>query len=200
MNMDNYIEGSVVVEKGAFVFNSVLKGKTVIKKGSCIENSIIDDSIVEEDAMVKSSTISNSEIGRKSTIGPYAHIRLNSIIGDECRIGNFVEIKNSLIGYKTNICHLAYVGDTLCGSGVNFGCGVVIVNYDGKCKNKTIIGDNVFIGCNSNIIAPIVIKDNAFIASGSTITDDIDEFGFAIARSRQITKANYSQKYGYKKV
>ena len=198
--MDNYIEASVVVENGAFVFNSVLKGKTVIKKGCIIENSSINNSIIEENVSIMSSTITDSEIGKNSTVGPYAHIRLNSIIGDECRIGNFVEIKNSLIGFKTNICHLAYVGDTLCGSGVNFGCGVVIVNYDGKVKNKTIIGDNVFIGCNSNIIAPIVIKDNAYIASGSTITDDIDEFGFAIARSRQITKDNYSKKYGYKKV
>lgn len=198
--MNNYIEGNVVVEDGAIVFNSVLKGKSVIKKGSMIENSVINNSIIEDDVIVKSSTITDSEIGRKSIIGPYAHVRLNSIIGDECKIGNFVEIKNSLIGFKTNICHLAYVGDTLCGCGVNFGCGVVIVNYDGKNKHKTIIGDNVFIGCNSNIIAPIVIKDNAFIASGSTITDDIDEFGFAIARSRQITKDDYSKKYGYKKV
>lgn len=124
---------------------------------------------------------------------------MNTSVEANCRIGNFVEIKNSKIGEGTKISHLTYLGDTTCGKNVNWGCGCVTVNYDGKFKNKTYIGDNVFIGCNTNLIAPLSVGNNVFIAAGSTITDDIPDEAFSIARTRQITKEDYARKYSYTK-
>ena len=149
---------------------------------------------------VMQSLVNDSTVGKEAKIGPFTHLRMNTIIGDYDRIGNFVEIKNSVIGQKTNVSHLTYVGDTDCGSGVNFGCGVVTVNYDGKHKFRTTIGDNVFIGCNSNLIAPVKVENGGFIAAGSTITEDLKEDDFAIARAKQVTKKGYAKKFGYKKV
>ena len=120
---------------------------------------------------------------------------MNAIIGPNNRIGNFVEVKNSMLGDTTKASHLSYLGDSQIGDNVNIGCGSITVNYDGKKKHKTIIGNNVFVGCNSNLIAPVEIKDDAFIAAGSTITDNVDESDLAIARSRQINKKGYAKKY-----
>lgn len=179
---------------------SVILGKSKIHTGAIIgPNSEVIDSNIEENASVLHSVVKESFVGKNAKIGPFTHLRMNSRIGDNDRIGNFVEIKNSKIGEKTNISHLTYVGDTDCGRGVNFGCGVVTVNYDGKNKFRTTIGDNVFIGCNSNLIAPITLKNGSFIAAGSTITEDLDEDDFAIARCKQDTKKKYAKKYGYKK-
>ena len=146
------------------------------------------------------SLVNDSTVGKDAKIGPFTHLRMNTVVGEGDRIGNFVEIKNSTIGRKTNVSHLTYIGDTDCGSGVNFGCGVVTVNYDGKNKFRTTIGDNVFIGCNSNLIAPVTIKTGGFIAAGSTITDNLEEDDFAIARAKQVTKKGYAKKFGYKKI
>jgi bifunctional UDP-N-acetylglucosamine pyrophosphorylase/glucosamine-1-phosphate N-acetyltransferase len=189
VSIDSFIEPGVKIYNNCKIINSVIKAGATIKDNSIIINSQVGASIISN------SVIEDSIIGDNVTIGPYAHIRLNSNIGNNCRIGNYVEIKNSLLGDSTKCAHLTYIGDANVGSNCNFGCGTVTVNYDGINKNKTVIGNNVFIGCNANLIAPIEIKDNAFIAAGSNITDNLDIDDFAIARARQVTKKGYSKKY-----
>ncbi len=185
----------VIIEENVVLRNCILMGNTIIHKGCTIKDSEIQDSIIFDENEIKYSVIHHSIVGKKCQIGPFSHIRNNSMISGENRIGNFVEIKNSKIGIKSKLSHLAYMGDTLCGNNVNFGCGSITVNFDGKNKNKTNIGDNVFVGCNSNLIAPIDIASNSFIAAGSTITSDLEPGDFAIARSRQVTKNGYASKY-----
>lgn len=204
-----YIENSKTISIGPDVClepksiirsGSIILGNSLIKSNAVIgPNSEISNSYIGENAIVAHSVVVDSSVGKGAMVGPFTHLRMHTSVGDYDRIGNFVEIKNSTIGEKTNISHLTYVGDTECGKGVNFGCGVVTVNYNGVSKFKTTIGNNVFIGCNSNLIAPIKIKNGAFIAAGSTITEDLEEYDFSIARMKQITKSGYAKKYGYKK-
>lgn len=186
IGIDVILEDNVVIRGSSKIYN-----KTTIKKDSIIIDSNIFDSFVDNNVLIESSKVIDSKIGMNTTIGPYAHLRGNNVIGNNVRIGNFVEIKNSKIGDKSKIAHLAYIGDTIMGCNVNFGCGAITVNYDGVNKYKTIIEDNVFVGSNSNLIAPIILKKNSFIACGSTITDSLEENDFAIARERQIIKKNY---------
>ena len=153
--------------------------------------SRISDSDIGDNTSVLSAVILNSTIGENVSVGPFAYIRPGSYIADRVKVGDFVEIKNSKIDSGTKISHLTYVGDSDVGYGVNFGCGTITVNYDGLKKHRTVIGNNVFIGCNTNLVAPVEVGDNAFIAAGSTITDEIPPKSFAIARQRQITKENY---------
>ncbi|MDE6241142.1 MAG: bifunctional UDP-N-acetylglucosamine diphosphorylase/glucosamine-1-phosphate N-acetyltransferase GlmU [Anaeroplasmataceae bacterium] len=178
----------------------ILGHSTIYPKVILGPNTEIKNSVVYDNAKISHSVVLDSCIGKESTIGPFAHIRNNSYIGEANRIGNFVEFKNTTTGYKTYASHLSYVGDTNCGSGVNFGCGTITVNYDGKKKYTTTIGDNVFIGCNSNLISPIEIRSNSYIAAGSTIVNDLCEGDFAIARAPQTTKTSYAEKYNYKRV
>lgn len=183
---------SVVSDKAKILFNSVILGKCEIKDDVIIgPNSIIVDSIIGKGSSVLNSFITNCIIGERSTIGPYAHLREMTNIGSDCRIGNFVEIKKSKIADKTKASHLAYIGDADIGINCNFGCGSITVNYDGVNKHKTIIGDNVFIGCNTNLVAPVTIHNNSFLACGSTITSDVPEKTLAIARSKQLNKIDY---------
>lgn len=168
-------------------------GKDVTLNGEVI----INNSKIASNCEIISSKIDNSIISNNCKIGPFSHIRNNSLINENVRIGNFVEIKNSLIGKNTKISHLSYIGDCLCGDNVNIGCGVITVNYDGKNKYKTIIGSSSFIGCNSNLIAPIEIGESSMIAAGSTLTKSTNKNSFTIARSKQITKENMASKYPY---
>lgn len=162
-----------------------------------IGECILNHANIGEGTVIRSSTVSDSSIGKDCTVGPYAHIRDRSEIGNSVRIGNFVELKHASIGDRTKISHLTYVGDCKCGKEVNFGCGVVTVNYDGKKKHETVIGNHVFIGCNANLIAPIEIGDNVFIAAGSTVTSSVKKDDFVIARARQIVKEEGAKKYPY---
>lgn len=132
-------------------------------------------------------------------MGPFAYLRPETVIGEHARIGDFVEIKKSTIGNNTKVSHLTYIGDAEVGSGCNFGCGTVVVNYDGKKKNKTIIGNNVFIGCNTNLVSPVKLQDNTYTAAGSTITDEVPEGNLAIARARQVNIKGWVEKKGLKK-
>ena len=183
---------SKVSDKALILFNSVILGECDIKDDVVIgPNSIIVDSVIYEGAQILNSYITNSIVGAKSTVGPFAHLRDNTNIGSNCRIGNFVEVKKSMIGDKSKASHLAYIGDSDVGIDCNFGCGSITVNYDGVNKYKTVIGDNVFIGCNTNLVAPVKIHNNSFIACGSTITADVPENTLAIARSRQLNKIDY---------
>ena len=195
------IGNDVTIEAGTTIYQgSLILGKTSIGRNCVVgPNSEIFNSTLKDGSKLLHSVCYDSTLEENSSVGPFSHIRMNTVVGQDNRIGNFVEMKNSVIGPKTNVAHLTYVGDTDCGGGVNFGCGTVTVNYDGKNKYRTTIGDNVFIGCNSNLIAPVSIGSESFIAAGSTITDSIDENDFAIARAKQVTKKGYAKKFEFKK-
>jgi len=187
----------VIIEEGVWIYpNTTIIGQSVIKKGARVgPNTEIDDSVIKEFAVVRQSIIVDSEVGQGSTIGPFAHLRKNAIIGKNNRIGNFVEVKNSTTGDDTKAAHLIYLGDATIGSNVNFGCGSITVNYDGVKKHQTVIGDDVFIGCNVNLVAPIKVSSNVFIAAGSTVTKDIPKGSLAIARNKQINKEDYAKHF-----
>lgn len=176
--------------KDNFVENSTLHNSVKLGHFNQISNSTID-----ADCSINASVIEDSVVGCGVEIGPFAHIRPNSNIGDGCRIGNYVEIKNSTLGKNTKVAHLAYVGDAVIGDNCNIGCGVIFANYNGKEKNKIVVGNNVFIGSNSNLVAPVIIGDNVYICAGSTVTKDINSGEFVIARSRETIKPNRAKEY-----
>ncbi|MFX0549675.1 bifunctional UDP-N-acetylglucosamine diphosphorylase/glucosamine-1-phosphate N-acetyltransferase GlmU [Hathewaya histolytica] len=198
---NTYIGSEVEIGSDTIIYpGNVIEGKTVIKEGCMLyPNSRIKDSIIGAQVTIQSSVVLDSNIGENTTVGPFAYIRPDSNIGKNARIGDFVEIKKSTIGDNTKVSHLTYIGDSEVGSKCNFGCGTVIVNYDGKEKHKTIIGDNVFIGCNANLISPVEIKNNSYVAAGSTITKEVPEGSLAIARARQTNIDKWVEKKGLKK-
>ena len=195
------ISSEVFIESGVTIYpNTFITGKSYIHSGAVVgPDSEVHNSEIHSGAQIRHSLVTDSRVGENTTVGPFAHLRNNTEVRSNCRIGNFVEIKNSIVDEGTKISHLTYLGDTDCGKNVNWGCGCVTVNYDGKYKHRTVVGDNVFIGCNTNLIAPIKVGNNAFIAAGSTITEDIPDEAFSIARTRQVTKEDYARKYPYTK-
>ena len=188
-----YISKESDVSKNAIILaNSYILGNSKIADDAVIgPNTIIVDSKVGENSKIINSYIENSEVGKNVNVGPFAHLRDNTVLKDNCRIGNFVEVKKSVIEHDSKASHLAYIGDSFIGKNCNFGCGAITVNYDGYRKWQTIIGDDVFVGCNTNLVAPVKINDNSFIACGSTITNDVPKNTLAIARSRQLNKIDY---------
>lgn len=190
------ISKNAIIEKGAIIGNNcIIEGSSHIFSNAKIENSTIVNSIIKEKAIITNSVITDSFVDEKTSVGPYSHIRGNAKIGKECKIGNFVEIKNCQIGDRTKACHLAYLGDAEIGEDCNIGCGVIFANYNGLEKYKTFVGNRVFIGCNSTIVAPCTLQDECFIAAGSTITKCVDKRSFAIARSRQENKEAFYNPY-----
>lgn len=190
---NTYIECDVIIGQDTVVYpGNVIEGSTVIGE-SCLlySNNRITNSIVGDDVTIENSVVLNSKVGDNTTVGPFAYIRPETTIGSNARIGDFVEIKKSTIGDGTKVSHLTYIGDAEVGEKCNFGCGTVVVNYDGKSKYKTTIGNNVFIGCNTNLVSPVEVEDNTYIAAGSTITEKVPEGSLAIARARQINKENW---------
>ena len=179
---------------------TILRGKTVIGAGCTIgPDSLLEDTIVGDSTILNSVQAYQSVIHDHVKIGPFCHIRPNSEIKSGVKIGDFVEVKNSVIDESTAVAHLTYVGDSDVGKRVNFGCGVVTVNYDGLHKHRTQIGDDCFIGCNTNLVAPVTLGNGVYTAAGSTITDDVPDGALAIARSRQEIKEGYAyQKLGDK--
>ncbi len=190
---NTYIECDVIIGQDTVVYpGNIIEGTTVVGENCVLySNNRITNSIIGDDVTVENSVVLNSKIGNNTTVGPFAYIRPETTIGDNARIGDFVEIKKSSIGDGTKVSHLTYIGDAEVGEKCNFGCGTVVVNYDGKAKYKTTIGNNVFIGCNTNLVSPVEIEDNTYIAAGSTITEKIPEGSLAIARARQINKENW---------
>lgn len=187
IDIDVKIEGDVIIHPNVY-----LTGKTLIKEGSEIyPNTKIFNSYIGENCVIDASIILDSKIGNNTNIGPFAYIRPGSFIGNKVRVGDFVEIKNSVIGNSTKISHLSYVGDSEVGERCNLGCSTITVNYNGKDKNKTIIGDDCFIGCNSNLIAPVVIEKNSYVAAGTTVTEKVKSNSLAIGRCKQINKDNW---------
>lgn len=184
---------NVVIEENVLINpNTYITGNSVIKKGAQIgPNTEIHESIIGERVICRHSLVYNSIVHEDTSVGPFAHLRDGAEIGPKNRIGNFVEVKKSTTGRNTKASHLAYIGDASIGQNVNFGCGAITVNYDGKNKYKTLIGDDVFIGCNANLIAPINIEDNSLIAAGSTLNKNVPKGSLAIARAYQVNKINY---------
>ncbi|MBD2441854.1 bifunctional UDP-N-acetylglucosamine diphosphorylase/glucosamine-1-phosphate N-acetyltransferase GlmU [Dolichospermum sp. FACHB-1091] len=172
-----------------------LRGKTVIKSGSRIgPGSLIENSDLGENVTVLYSVVTDSIIQNNTRIGPYAHLRGHAHVGVGCRIGNFVELKNTQLGDRTNVSHLSYLGDTTAGTQVNVGAGTITANYDGVNKHRTIIGDRTKTGSNSVLVAPITIGNDVYIAAGSTVTEDIADDALVIARSRQVVKPGWKMK------
>lgn len=173
---------------------TVIKGKVTIGEDCVIgPNAYIEDSVVGNGVKVNSSQIYCAKVGDGTRIGPFAYIRPDSVIGENVKIGDFVEIKNSTIGARTSVSHLTYIGDSDVGEHVNFGCGTVTCNYDGLKKHRTVIGNDAFIGCNTNLVAPVTVGDGAYTAAGTTVTDDVPEGSLAIGRSRQTNKAGWAE-------
>ena len=178
------------VAQGAKIAPGVtIEGQSVIGEGAVIRpGCIIEDSVIGARTEVTASVLTGAKVGEDCTVGPFAYLRKGADIADGCRIGDFVEVKNARVGEGTKVAHLTYVGDCEIGKGCNIGCGVVFVNYDGKRKNRTVVGDRCFIGSNCNIIAPVSIKDGCYIAAGTTVTDDVGKDDLVIGRVRQVVK------------
>lgn len=196
-----YLSSAVRIESGTIVEDEVFVGSgcylsesKIGRYASLKQGSNLIKSQVGEGANILSSTLLEASVGFESKVGPYAYLRPNSNIGKNVKIGDFVEIKNSVVGDNTKISHLSYVGDADLGSGVNIGCGVVFVNYDGKNKHRTSVGDGAFIGCNVNLVSPVSVGKNAYVAAGSTITDRVEDNQLAIARQRQVNKDGWALK------
>ena len=193
INSDTVTIGpDVKIEAGVTIYpGTCLWGNTVIGKGSVIgPNTELADVVVEENSKVMHSCLSDTKVKSNSNVGPFAYTRDGAVIGENTKVGAFVEVKNSTIGDNTFASHLAYIGDSEVGNNVNFGCGCITANFDGVNKYKTVIKDNSFIGCNSNLIAPITIGENSFIAAGTTVTEDVDNKSFVIGRSKMVQKEN----------
>ncbi|MEG0979446.1 MAG: bifunctional UDP-N-acetylglucosamine diphosphorylase/glucosamine-1-phosphate N-acetyltransferase GlmU [Oscillospiraceae bacterium] len=187
------IGDEVSVGRGTTILpNTIIRGNSSI--GCDCElgpNCLIDDSEIKDNVKIANVQIENSVVENCADIGPYAHIRPNSHIGESVHIGNFVEVKNSNIGKGTKLPHLTYIGDSDIGEKVNFGCGSLTVNYNGKDKARTVVNDHAFIGCNTNLIAPVTVGEYAYTAAGSTITSDVPAFALSIARSIQTNKEDW---------
>jgi len=188
-----YIESNVEIGNDTIVYpGTMLSGNTKIGS-SCIigMNSSITNSQIGDYTEVESSTIVDSIVGENTTVGPYAYLRPKSNIGNNVKIGDFVEVKNATIEDNSKASHLSYIGDAHVGKNVNIGCGVVFVNYDGKNKFKSVVKDGAFIGSNSNLVGPVTVEEKGYIATGSTITEDVPQGALAIARQRQVVKEGW---------
>ena len=190
---NTYIEADVVIGKDTIIEpGCMLQGNTVIGENCRIGyNSKLTNMTIKDHVDIEVSVLTDSFVDEGTHVGPFAYVRPNSHIGKNIKVGDFVEIKNANIGDGTKISHLTYIGDADVGEGVNFGCGTVVVNYDGQKKHRTTIGNHAFIGCNTNLVSPVVVEDNAYTAAGSTITKTVPENGLAIARAKQENKENW---------
>lgn len=184
IGMDTTIEPGVRIGGHTTIGEDVLIG----------QYSEINNSTIHSNANIKQSIINDSIVGEKTKVGPFAQLRPGSNLGADVKVGNFVEVKKASLKDGAKVSHLSYIGDAEIGERTNIGCGSITVNYDGVNKFKTIVGKDAFIGCNTNLIAPVTVGDHTLIAAGSTITDDIPEDSLALARARQVNKEGYLKK------
>lgn len=193
-----YIDETAEIETGAVILpNTRITGESKIGKGSVIgPNSIIETSNIGEDCEITASVLKEATVDNNVSVGPFAYLRPKTHICSDAKIGDFVEVKNSTVGQGTKVAHLTYIGDADVGEKCNFGCGTVIVNYDGKNKHRTVIGNNAFIGCNTNLVSPVKVGDYGYTAAGSTITEDVPEGALGIGRARQVNKDGWVEKNG----
>ena len=193
-----YIDEGVTIGSGTLIGPCVtIEGDTANGENCRIlQNSRIKDAKIEDDVEIQTSVVLESQVGAKSKVGPFAYLRPKSIIGKECKVGDFVEVKNSSFGDGSKASHLTYIGDSDVGRDVNIGCGVVFVNYDGSQKHRSTVGDGAFIGCNTNLVSPVKVEDGAYIAAGSTVTKDVPEDALCVARAKQKNIEGWAAKRG----
>ena len=198
--LNTYIDNSVEIGMDTIIYPGVtIQGNTTIGENCIIKpNTRIKSSIIHDGVVIESSLIEDSLVEEGSCIGPNAHLRPKSHIGKEVKIGNFVEVKNAYIGDMSKAGHLSYIGDATIGKNVNIGCGVIFVNYDGKDKFHTNIGDNAFVGSNCNLVAPLEVESWAYIAAGSTITKNVESGALSIARGEQRNILGWVERKGKK--
>ena len=191
-----YIDPRVDIGAGTLLLpNTILRGETAVGADCEIgPNTVLDGCRVGDRTVVNQTQAKDSEIREDCEIGPYTHIRPHCVVGRGSKIGAFVQLKNCALGEGTKMAHLTYVGDADVGDHVNFGCGTVTSNYDGFQKHRTTIGDNVFIGCNTNLVPPVTVADGAYIAAGTTVTRDVPADSLAIGRVRQENKADWARR------
>ncbi len=191
--MNTYISPDAVIGSDTVIYpGTVIKGEVQIGEDTIIgPHTEIMNSSIGDRTVIKQSVVNHSKVGNDVNIGPFAHIRPDSVIGNEVKIGNFVEIKKTQFGDRSKASHLSYVGDAEVGTDVNLGRGSITVNYDGKNKYLTKIEDGAFIGRNSNLVAPVTVGEGAYVAAGSTVTEDVPGKALAIARARQVNKDDY---------
>ncbi|MGG1657893.1 bifunctional UDP-N-acetylglucosamine diphosphorylase/glucosamine-1-phosphate N-acetyltransferase GlmU [Brevibacillus sp. NRS-1366] len=191
-----YIEADVTIGADTVIQPGThLRGRTTIGS-DCVIGPQADLTNVEvaDGVSITYAVLVDASVDAESTVGPYAYVRPGTQIGRKAKVGDFVELKNAKIGDGTKVPHLSYVGDAEIGDGVNIGCGTITVNYDGAVKHKTIVQDGAFIGCNTNLVAPVTVGQNAYVAAGSTINQDVPDNALAIARERQVNKLDYASK------
>lgn len=186
----------VSIGEGSWISGSCrISGQTVIGKNCRItDRSEIVDSTIADNVTIRSSLIESSQMDEGSNIGPFSHLRPGAVIGKNCHIGNFVEVKKSVLGPGTKAGHLAYIGDAELGEGINVSCGVIFCNYDGKNKHRSKVGAHSFLGSNANLVAPVVIEEDSFIAAGSTITKDVQKGSLAVERAEQKNVEGYVER------
>lgn len=194
---NTYIDVDVEIGQDTVIYPNVhIQGNTKIGEHvEILPNSFLRNAMIANDVVIDSSKIVESQVDAHTTIGPMSHLRNNTHIHENCRIGNFVEFKNSEFGEGSKCAHLTYIGDSDFGKKINVGCGVVTVNYDGKNKFRTVVKDGAFIGSNCNLIAPVTIGENVLLAAGSTITDSVNDGDMGIARARQTIKSGFGTQY-----
>ena len=192
-----FIEGSVKIGRDTIIYPYTwLEGSTEIGEDCEIgPNARFTNVKVGNDNHLQFIYAHDCEVKNHVTAGPYVHLRPDTVISDHVKIGNYVEVKNSNVGAGTKLPHLTYIGDSDIGSGVNMGCGCITVNYDGKKKHRTIIGDNAFVGCNTNLVAPVTVQANTYIGAGSTITKEVPVNALGIARAKQKNIEGWAEKY-----
>lgn len=192
-----FIDKTVTIGNDVIIYeNNRIEGNTVIGDGSIIlPNCYIKNSVIGKNSTINFSQLEDAKVENDCYIGPFARLRPKAQIKDGAKIGNFCEVKNATVGKNTKVSHLAYVGDADIGEDCNIGCGAIFVNYNGKNKQRTTIGDNVFVGSNCNIIAPVEIESNSYICAGTTVTNNVKEDDFVIGRVRQEIKENRAHEY-----
>ncbi len=188
---DTVLSAGAIVRRGARLVGKCFAGENAeIRAGS-----ELFDSAVGRDTVVAGSVLVSARVGERCTVGPNAYLRPDTFVGNDCRIGDFVELKNARIGDGCKVAHLAYVGDAELGERVNVGCGAVFVNFDGRAKRRTVVGRDSFIGSNCNLVAPLHLGERVFVAAGTTLTRDLESGDFCIGRSREEVKRGRAGKY-----
>ena len=196
-----YVAPEVIIGTDTILYpGTILEGNTVIGKECEIgPHTRLTNVVVGDNNYIHFTYGHDCEVKNNTDIGPYVHLRPNTVIGDKVHLGNFVEVKNSNVGEGTKFPHLSYIGDSDVGAGVNLGCGTITVNYDGKLKHRTTIEDGAFVGCNSNLVAPVRIGEGSYVGAGSTITKNVPPKSLAVGRAKQIVKENWVTEGTFKK-
>lgn len=196
MSDNVYIDPEVEIASGAKILpGCILRGKTVVGAGCVIgPNTLLENTVVEAGSTVNASQCYDSHLGPNNKIGPFTHVRTGTVTAEGVHLGAYVETKNADFAEGNTVSHLTYIGDATVGKYCNFGCGTVTCNYDGEGKYHTTIGDYVFIGCNTNLVAPVTVGDHAFTAAGSTIGRDVAPGALGIERAKQSELPGWGEK------